>query len=92
MSELGERFAAAAAAITAGVRAWEASMMKVADAIALFAERVGVLQRLIVEDPFDWRPRTFRETLVQMRDVILHEFWMAADRPARSPGARWVRR
>lgn len=56
------------------------------------AIRSAFLPRLVVDDPYDRTPTNAGELAQQMRDIVLHEFWMAADRPERSPGARWVRR
>lgn len=44
---------------------------------------------LMVDDPFDERPASFMAWLEQAGAILRHEFWMAAGRPERSPGARW---
>ena len=45
---------------------------------------------LVIDDPYERRPTTLRGVLAQMRDVVLHDFWVNAERPERAPGARYV--
>lgn len=60
-------------------------------AFETFASAFRPRLELVVDDPAARRPTSLRELLEQMRDLVLHEFWLAAERPERSPGARYVR-
>jgi CTP:molybdopterin cytidylyltransferase MocA len=77
--------------ITADVTAAMAGLAKVQRAVERLA--APLRWRLVVDDPFDDpRPASVLEWVRQARDIVAHDFWMAADRPSRSPGARWERR
>lgn len=84
---------------TAGVTMRELGrgMHALADAVtkagAAFAKALRLPRyELVVEDPATWRPVSLRGVLAQMRAIVLHDFWTAAARPERSPGARYVLR
>lgn len=96
-AELDERLAGFHAAIVkAGkdlqpvVQAFGAAFRRMGEALSR-AFRPFVWE-LVVDDPADRRPTTLRGVLEQMRDIVLHGFWVEAERPERSPGARYVRR
>ncbi len=81
----------AAAGLWGALAAWKAALVPFANAMRAVMERLTPRRRLVVEDPFTWRPTSLRGWGRQAGAIMLHEFWMAAERPERSPGARWVR-
>lgn len=84
LREAGRIWAAAGPSLAQAFRSMQAGAVRVHEAL------LGLAQ-LIVEDPATWRPTSLRGWVAQAKAIVLHEFWMAAGEPHRSPGARWQR-
>lgn len=44
---------------------------------------------LVIDDPAERWPTGWRAFGRQIIDIVVHEYWVAAGHPERSPGARW---
>ena len=88
MSVPGVTLVEAAANLEAACRA---AFESAARAMAGFARKLPRLE-IRVRDPAGREAHGLRECLLRAVDVVRHDFWMAADRPERSPGAYTVLR